>query len=380
MSAALGALGLACALASAAYLCIAVLAVSRRPSDRSDLSAPPGAVSVLKPLCGVESGTYECLRSFFLQRHPRYQIVFGVQDPADPVLSVLERLEREFPGVAARVVVDPRQHGGNRKVGNLLNMLGAAEHDLLVLADSDIRVPPDYLRIVTAPLADPKVGIVTCAYAGVPRPGLASILGACFVNDWFLPSVRVAAWFGSRAFAFGATIALRRDTLNAIGGFEAVADHLADDYRIGELARGLGLRTVLSELQVETVVEEADFRSLLRHELRWLRTIRLVQPWGYALSGVTFGVPFALLGVLLSAGRPAALACAGIAAAARFVLHWQVRVRGAPPWHWLALPLGDSLSFVLWCFGFAARSVRWREGHYRVGGDGSLRRNEDFTR
>lgn len=380
MSAVLAAGGVAIAALSALYLCFAVLAVRLRRADRATRPAVLPAVTVLKPLCGAESATYDCLRSFCVQDHPRFQIVFGVQDPGDPALPLARRLQREFPQLEIRTVVDGRTHGGNRKVGNLINMLAAARHDLLVIADSDIRVRPDYLGTVAAPLLDAGVGIVTCAYRATPRPGLASLLGASFVNDWFLPSVRVAAWLGSREFAFGATIALRRDALAAIGGFEAVADHLADDYRLGELTRRHGLRTILSEMEVETVVEERDLRTLAQHELRWLRTIRLVRPWGYALSGVSFGVPVALAGALAARGAPAALACVAVAAGARIVLHWSVRLRGAPSWHWLVLPLGDSLSFALWCWGFAARTVRWRDDRYRLAGDGSVQRHEDVTR
>ncbi|HVC01683.1 MAG TPA: bacteriohopanetetrol glucosamine biosynthesis glycosyltransferase HpnI [Steroidobacteraceae bacterium] len=372
--------GIALAAIPAAYLCIAVFAVRRRPRGGAPGPAQWPAVTVLKPLCGAEFATYECLRSFCRQDFPCFEIVFGVQDPADAAVEIVQRLIREYPRCPIRVVVDRRQHGSNRKVGNLINMMAAARHDHLVIADSDILVAPDYLRRIVAPLLDPAVGIVTCAYRGLAEAGLPSLLGSLFVNDWFLPSVRIAALFGSRRFAFGATIALRRDALAAIGGFAAVADRLADDYALGELTRRLGLRTVLSAVEVETVIEERRLRDLLRHELRWLRTIRAVRPLGYALSVVTFGVPVAALGALLSGIAPAALACTGIAAGARLVLHWRVRGRGAPPWDWLALPLGDLLSFALWCWGFAARRVQWRDDRYLVTGDGSVQQYEDSTR
>ena len=238
-------------------------------------------MTVLKPLCGAEPGLDRSLRSFCEQEYAGgVQIVFGVQHPADPALAVLEGLKRDYPRLDLTVVVDPTRHGASAKVSNLINMMRAARHDWLVLADSDVRVPPGYLAAVAAPLADPAVGIVTCPYHGVPRPGLWSLLGTLFVNDWFIPSVRVAALFGSRAFAFGATIAMRRDALDAIGGFGAIADQLADDYRLGELTRRRGQRTVLSHVIVDTSVDERTFRHLVQHGLRWLRTIRVVRPGG----------------------------------------------------------------------------------------------------
>ena len=175
------------------------------------------------------------------------------------------------------------QHGSSGKVSNLINMMPLARYDYLVIADSDVRVAPDYLARVVPPLLDSEVGIVTCPYRGCPGRGTWSLLESAFINDWFMPSVYVAALLGSRAFAFGATIGLRREVLARIGGFISIADQLADDYRLGELTRRMGLRTVLSEVVVGTVVDECSLDDLVRHELRWLRTIRAVRPLGYAL-------------------------------------------------------------------------------------------------
>jgi ceramide glucosyltransferase len=249
--------------------------------------APP--VTVLKPLCGAEHAIYECLRSFCEQDYPRFQIVFGVSDSDDPAIAVVRRLQREFPGRDLKLAIDGRQHGSSPKVSNLINMMALARHDYLVIADSDVRVTRGYLAKVVAPLLDPRVGIVTCSYRGWPRAGLWSLLGCLFINEWFTPSVRVAAMAGSRSFAFGATIAIRRQVLASIGGFEAIANQLADDYRLGELTRRMGLRTVLSEVVVETCVDERNLDELLRHELRRLRTIRAVRPAGHALCFITFG-------------------------------------------------------------------------------------------
>lgn len=334
---------------------------------------PQRPVTVLKPLCGAEPGLDRSLRSFCEQNYAgAVQIVFGVQHPADPALAILAALRREYPQLDLAVLVDSTRHGASAKVSNLINMMRAARHDWLVLADSDVRVPAGYLAAVTAPLTDPEVGIVTCPYRGIPRSGLWSLLGALFVDEWFMPSVRVAALFGSRAFAFGATIALRRDALAAIGGFSAIADQLADDYRLGELTRARGLRTVLSRVVVETSVYEPTLRQLVQHGLRWLRTIRAVRPLGYAFSGITFSVPVAALGCALAGASPVTLSLLAATLVLRLMLHFEVQTRAArraPLW---AIALGDALGFALWCGGFVTRKVHWRQARYRVARDGSV--------
>jgi ceramide glucosyltransferase len=366
--------GSALAGAAAAYTVAAVVAVrARLRSDTCAQGREAPAVTVLKPLCGAERGLYECLRSFCDQDHERFQIVFGVSDGADPAVDVVHRLEREFPRIDMTLVVDRRQHGSSRKVSNLMNMLPLARHDHLVISDSDVRVGRDYLSRIVPPLLDPGIGIVTCPYRGVPGRGLWSLLGSLFINDWFIPSVRVAAMAGSRAFAFGVTIALRRDTLASIGGLAAIANQLADDYRLGELTRARGLRTVLSDVVVDTYVTERTFSDLVRHELRWLRTIRAVRPVGYTLSFITFGVPMAFLGCLIALGTWPAVTFLIIAALARLTLHFRVnRPASAMIRELLVLPLRDVLSLALWAWGFVSREVHWRHDRYRVTRDGSV--------
>jgi ceramide glucosyltransferase len=329
-------------------------------------------VTVFKPLCGAEPALYDCLRSLCDQDYPRFQILFGVRDFDDPAVGVVRALQREFPAADLQLAIDPRQHGSNRKVSNLINMAPLARYDHLVIADSDVRVPRGYLTRVVAPLLDPGVGIVTCPYRGAPQPGLWSLLGSLFINDWFMPSVRVAALSGSSAFAFGATIAIRRSTLGAIGGFGAIAHQLADDYRLGELTRGMGLRTVLSEVIVETSVVEHNLGDLVRHELRWLRTIRTVRPLGYTLSFITFSVPLAFVGTLIADGSTPTLILFGITTLARMMLHRAGRLSGASPSALWAVFLNDGLAFCLWCWGFTTRRVHWRADRFRVARDGSV--------
>jgi ceramide glucosyltransferase len=364
--------GLSLSAGAMAYGLVAWLAVHTRlkPTDRPTTALP--GVSVFKPLCGIESETYDCLRSFCEQDYPHYEVIFGVADGLDPAVGIVERLQREYPHRQLYLVVDRRQHGSSRKVSNLVNMMPLARHDYFVMSDSDVRVDRDYLAKVVAPLLDADVGIVTCPYRGVPRPGIWSTLASQFINEWFMPSVRVAALGGSRAFAFGVTIALRRHALVRIGGFMAIANQLADDYRLGQLTRALGLRTVLSDVVVETTVVESSFGDMVRHELRWLRTIRAVRPVGYFLSVITFGVPVAAFGVLLTGAAPAALAMLAVTAFARLMLHMRTRGHGSSLREMLMLPLGDTLGVGLWCWSFFTRSVHWRNDRFRVARDGSV--------
>lgn len=353
------------------YAVVAWIAVRTRirsfPFSTGD--TPP--VTLLKPLCGAELETYECLRSFCDQAYPEFQVVFGVCDSNDPAVAIVERLKVEFPRRNLEIAIDRRQHGSSRKVSNLINMLPLACHDYLVISDSDVRVSRDYLGRVVAPLLDAGVGIVTCPYRGNPRRGLWPLLGSLFINEWFIPSVRVAAMGGSRSFAFGSTIAIRRQVLAGIGGFMAIANQLADDYRLGELTRRLGLRTVLSDMVVETCVCEGSFGELVRHELRWLRTIRAVRPVGYAFSVVTFGVPVAATGALLADGAVASVVMLAVTALARVMLHVTTRRPGSAASQVMLLPLRDLLSLGLWGWSFVTRRVHWRNNHYRVTRDGS---------
>jgi ceramide glucosyltransferase len=356
----------------ATIYCVLAVGASFSPLRQAD--RPIGGlpkVTILKPLCGSESETYACLRSFCAQQYADFQIVFGVAAGDDPVISVVQRLQREFPFRDLKLVVDHRQHGSSRKVSNLINMMAQAEHDYLVIADSDVLVGENYLTKIVAPLTNPAVGIVTCAYGGASPRGFWSLMGSLFINEWFTPSVYLAAKAGSRSFAFGATIGLRREVLSQIGGFGAIANQLADDYRLGELTRRIGLRTVLSDVEVAVVVDEPSLASLIQHELRWLRTIRAVRPASYGFCFITFGIPIALIGALFSRADPIALTLLSVVAAARLILHLRRRQPGASAAQIALVPFRDCLSLALWAWSFTARSVSWRNERYEVSHDGS---------
>jgi ceramide glucosyltransferase len=357
-------------LVSLAYACVALLRVAlfRLPEKPEGTFTPP--VTLLKPVCGLEPepALFDCLRSFCEQDYPTYQVVFGVRDAADPAVPVIERLLRELPHLDATLVIDARVYGANRKLSNLTNMFGAARHDILISADADGHVGPRYLRDVVAPFANPRVGAVTCLYKGKPLNGVWSFLGAAFMNDWFLPSVLIALAGGQLRFLFGNTMAIRRALLEQIGGFRGLTTYLADDYLIGRRVTALGFEVHLASCVVETVVSEPRLKKLFRHELRWGRTFRTVQPVGWFLSIVTDTTVLALLFLMASGASLLSLWILGAAIGLRFGLHFVVRRRfgiGGPDRLWL-VPVRDLLSFAVRIVSFFGRSLVWKNERFVV--------------
>jgi ceramide glucosyltransferase len=323
---------------------------------------------------------YEHLRSFCQQDHPEYQIVFGVRDLTDPALAVVERLVAEFPSLPIDVVVNPQQHGSNCKISNLINMIARARHDVLAMADSDTFVEHDYLTTVTAPLLDQSVGLVACIYRGVPTQRVWSRLGAMYINEWYVPSVLLAWLFGYRGYVSGQTLCLRRDTLQAIGGLRAIANHLAEDYRLGELIRGLGLRIVLSPYALKAQHYEPSLDSLTRHELRWMRTIRVLRPRSFPFLFITFSLPLAVFGIVLTAAEPSFSTTGWVlfqaTIMARLALHFVNRLLGnrLPLREFWLLPARDLLMCWTWARAFFTSRVTWRGNEFDVDADGVMRR------
>jgi ceramide glucosyltransferase len=369
------------ALAGCGYQVLAgfrIRAFAARPAPVRD--AWP-AVSVLKPLHGAEPGLEPALASVLDQDYPAaVQWVFGVQDPADGAIGVVERLRQARPGLDIALVADPTPHGSNLKVANLINMAGQARHGVVVLADSDIAVKRDYLRQVAGALGEPAVGVVTCPYRGEGVAGFWSRLAAMGLTYQFLPSVAVGVSLGLATPCMGSTIALTRETLGRIGGFEAFADQLADDYEIGAAVRALGLKSLVAPVIVAHQSAEGSLAELWRHELRWARTIRGVDPAGYAGSGVMHAIPLALIGVILLGAAPASLAVLAAALICRVWTMSQVdRAAGLPRggWPrggWPLAPLRDILSLALFAASFLVRDVDWRGVRYRVDRQGGLER------
>ncbi|MEA3151597.1 MAG: ceramide glucosyltransferase [Gammaproteobacteria bacterium] len=373
--------GLAALVFAAGYAILNVIAIlvwrARTPTVPPDLRPP---VTLLKPLCGSEPGLYEHLRSFCRQNYGEYQIVFGVRDRSDPARHVVERLQAEFPDLPMQMVVNSKLHGSNYKVSNLINMIPYARHDILVMADSDAFVRPDYLASVTAPLVDPQVGLVTCVYHGIPTETIWSRLGAMYINEWYMPSILLSWMFGYQGYVSGQTMCLRRATLDAIGGLKIIADDLADDFRLGELIRDLGLNTYLSSYLVEGEHHEPEMESLTSHEVRWMSTIRVLRPRSFRGMFLTFIMPLATVGLVLAlAGawdKPVAGGLFVTAVIARLAMHFMHRLRGHRPMFadlWL-VPVRDLLTCGVWGRSFFTSRVTWRGGEFHVNPDGVMRR------
>jgi ceramide glucosyltransferase len=374
MAAILGWVFLALGLAGALYMLAGI------PAAQRFLRAPPTgaasfpAVTLLKPLHGAEPGLEANLASFCKQDYPgAIQMLIGLQDETDAAIPIVKRLERENPQIEVTLVMDARRTGSNPKVSNLVNMMSQATHDLLVLSDSDIGATPDYLRNVISALQQEGVGAVSCCYVGKPLDNLWSKLSAMGIDYQFLPGVLLSISMGLAAPCLGSTIAIRKTTLAEIGGFEAFRDVLADDYEIGRAVRAHGHRVAFAPFLVSHTCTEISARELIRHELRWARTIRTVEPRGYLGSGITHAVPLAAMGAILTGFSSFALLTLAAVFTVRLFHKQQLdRSFGLARFPIWLLPLRDVLSFAVFVGSYFTRRVDWRGLPYRVDAEGAL--------
>jgi ceramide glucosyltransferase len=363
-------------VSSCAYylLCLwsAAVFLRERKTDRSarpEQFLPP--ISILKPLRGTDPEIYESFRSHCLQDYPEYEIIFGMSDPDDPAIESVKQLQREFPERRIQLLLSSKILGANMKVSNLVQMLTEARYDHLIVNDSDIRVEPDYLRRVIAPLADPHVGLVTCLYRGVAGATLGSRLEALGISTDFCPSVLAARQLeGGIRFGLGSTLAFRRSELERIGGFVSFVDYLADDYELGKRIAGLGLAVKLSEVVVETYLPSYRLQEFFAHQLRWARGVRDPRSGGYIGLIFTFGLMWALLVGATGGGTIWAIIALAITLLLRFAVAvtvgWSVLrdpqvLRRA----WL-IPLRDLVAIVVWIVSFGGRTVTWRGDRFSL--------------
>ena len=371
----LGWIILAIAIGGGLYMVAAAALLTRLMAPKPDTPrSSRSAVSVLKPLCGAEAGLEAALSSTLEQAYPApVQFVFGVHSADDPACRVVEQLKKSHPEHDIELVCDPARHGSNAKVSNLINMMAAAKHQIIVVADSDIAVPGDWLSQVAAALDEPGVGIVSCLYAGEGRSGVWSRLAAMAVSYTFLPNAAAGIGFGLVTPCCGCTKALNRQILSRIGGFERFANLLADDYELGQAVRMQGQRIAYPPLILRHFSNETGFGELLAHELRWARTIRTIDARGHWGSFVTHALPLGLTGAVLAGFTPTAIAGFTTILAARLFLKARidhiVGVQAGPAW---ALPLRDVLSFALFLGSLSGSAVRWRGARLRVGRDGAM--------
>lgn len=335
------------------------------------------SVTILKPLYGEEPRLYDNLKSFCTQIYGGpVQVVFGVQRHDDPAIEIVRRLIAALPHLDLSLVIDEQSHGANRKVSNLINMEKSARHEVIVLADSDMAVAPDYLDWVVSALEAPGVGAVTCLYRGEAVAGFWSKLAVQAIDYHFLPNVTVGMATGLAKPCFGSTIALRHETLHLIGGFECVVDHLADDYALGEAVRALGLRIAIPPIAIAHCCSDSSLADLLRHELRWARTIALVDPAGFAGSVITHAFPIAIISLFFSDFTLLPASVVILALASRLILHINIARSFALPnsSYWLG-PARDMLSFGVFVTCFFARAVDWRGQKYVVNADGTMKQS-----
>ena len=370
-------LAAALALAAAGYYALALAAAVRwrrsGPSARGQAGKPIPltypSISILKPIRGRDAGLYEALRSHAEQSYPEFEILFGCSDPDEPAAADIERLRAEFPRVPISFY-SVSTKAPNAKAGVLAQLARQARHPVLLVNDSDITVEPGYLRAVAAPLADPRVGLVTCLYRanGESPAARAEALG---IATEFAPSVVVARLLGVAEFALGSTMAFRAETLEKIGGFESIADYLADDYQLGRRIHDLGYRIEFAPAVVETHLGEGTWAQVWRHQVRWSRTVRVSRPSGYYGYVVTHATLWALAAFATGAWWAGAAALgmrmAAGAAVAGGVLGYKRIARD-----WWMMPLRDLFGFAVWLAGAFGSEVEWRGQRLRLRRDGRI--------
>jgi ceramide glucosyltransferase len=349
-------------------LCVTLFGLRNRKKMDAGF-APP--VSILKPLCGMDPHAYASLRSHCTQNYPAFEIIFGVADDDDEILPTVERVIAEFPAVPIKLVRCPQQLGTNLKVSNLLQMLPHARHQVLLINDSDIEVPHEYLRSVVARLKDRSVGMVTCLYRGVAADSIGSKLEALGISSDFVPGVLTANRLdGGLRFGLGSTLAFPRTSLDAVGGFGPLADYLADDYQLGYRISKAGFSVELADCVVDHYLPEYSFGEFVQHQLRWARAIRTSRPGGYLGLIFTFASPWSLLATALLPGTTWVWVLFASALALRYAVMLTTAVyifRDSRPFRffWL-LPFRDIVALAVWIWCYAGRQIVWRGKRFEL--------------
>ncbi|HWQ53200.1 MAG TPA: bacteriohopanetetrol glucosamine biosynthesis glycosyltransferase HpnI [Bryobacteraceae bacterium] len=361
----------AAALAAAAgiyYLLVLVAALLWRRTDTSSAPLPP--ISILKPVHGRDPRFYDAIRSHAIQNYPEFELLFAVHRDDDPALEDIRRLQQEFPHLHIRAMVAGRKTP-NGKVGLMAELARAARYPVLLVNDSDIRVPEGYLRTVVAGLAGPRTGLVTCLYRAASASPAAR-WEAIGIATEFAPSVLLARLIGVVEFALGSTMAFRADLLRKIGGFEAIADYLADDYQLGRRITAAGYRVAFAPAVVETDLGVQTWTGIWRHQLRWSRTIRVSRPGGYFGYAVTHATMWSLLAAAAGAWQLGAAVLA-LRVVAGVAVGAGVLGDRALLWHWPLIPFRDLWGFAVWLAGLGGSTVEWRGQRLRLSRDGKIR-------
>lgn len=350
-----------------------VRAFFRNPQAADPDFCPP--VSILKPVKGLDPQAYENFASFACQDYPEYEILFGVQDIEDPAVPVIQRIQRDFPQLNVRLITGPPV-GTNPKASILYHLATQARYQILAMSDSDMRVTPDYLKRVVAPLANPEVGLVTCLYKGGDAQNLASRMEALYIGGYYLPSIMVGRRYLSMRFALGATIVLHQHHLEAIGGMEAIADYLAEDYELGARVSAQGKKVHLSDYITINILGAGDFREIWHRQVRWAQCGRVSRPKEYPGLMVAFSLALATAVTILGRSAPWTAGVLATSLLIRWGVAWLVSgytedsvLRRSI----LFLPLSDIFAFFVWCRGGLGRLVVWRGQRFELTSDGRLR-------
>ncbi|HEX8947633.1 MAG TPA: bacteriohopanetetrol glucosamine biosynthesis glycosyltransferase HpnI [Dissulfurispiraceae bacterium] len=349
------------------FFCAAEFFSQEREKKKESFHPP---VSILKPLKGTDPELRENLRSFCRQDYPEYEVLLGFTDPDDPAIAAAEELAASEPGCSIRIVITREVLGVNMKVTNLKGLLDAARYPLVAISDSDMRVEPDYLSRIVDEYHGGNTGLVTSLYK-ISKPSSA---GAAFESLTialdFIPSVLTARRLEGMTFGLGASMLFSKGALNDIGGISAVADHLADDYQIGNRLWKKGYRVILSDYVIEDVAGSMSIREYLKHQIRWARTYRACRPGGFLGYGITHLFPLSLLPLLVHGPTDSALAVPAAALALRLCLALLLcgKVIRKKSWlSWLPLiPLKDMMSFGIWAWSFMGKRVLWRGAYYTI--------------
>jgi ceramide glucosyltransferase len=346
--------------------------LQNRPPLEGSLTPP---ASILKPVRGVDHEAYENFASFCRLDYPEYEIVFAVASPDDPAVLVIERLRKDFPHCAIRLVRDVARLGTNGKVNSLCRLVQEAKYEFLVMSDSDVRVDADYLRVAAEPFADSRVGAATAFYRCITGGGIAADLDALGMCADSAPGALVARWLeGKMKFAYGWTMATTKKHLAEIGGWEAMASRYPEDFELGNRMAQSGYRVALMRKPVDMVLPQESLQELLKHELRWSISLRNMRPAGYRSMALTHGLPWAVLvGIIVArAGWLPAISITyfGTYLALRLGVAWCTGVWGLRDGQvlgklWL-VPLRDAISFGVWVGGFLCNTITWRGLSYRM--------------
>jgi ceramide glucosyltransferase len=357
-----------CVLAGVAAWRFDVAQADRKLPGSGPRFGPP--VSIIKPLHGIDFASYENYQSFCQQDYPDYEILFAVNEAGDPAAAVVQRLIEDYPQRQIRLLIGAEYFGANRKVNSLARLAREAKHEILALSDGDVRVGPQYLRNVAAPLQDANVGVVTSFYRGVTQRNFGAELEAIGAASGFFAGVLMAAWTEGIKFALGASVVTTKTWLKKIGGFEEIAAFLADDYEIGKRVADRGGRVVLSHETVWTMYPAQTARGFWEHQLRWARTVRLCRPASYLALLFTQALPWVVLAAVVAPSGWIAAAYLSAYVVLRLGMAWMVGVSvvgdATLRRRWWLVPVWDAIYFVVWIASFASNRIVWGNVEYAV--------------